>query len=207
MEWIILGIFAFVAFLLLLILIIRALGNSGGYQNLDDLEIKYAGKQGEKIAGNVIARLLNEDDYLLSNVKVSFEEHQTEIDKLIINSHGIYIIEVKNFSGCLFGSEKDKEWQKYKVTDAGNTYGKTVPNPLHQVKRQIWILKSYLCDKGIKGIWIKGYVYMVNENSPFESELLLNNKEDVDYAIHGSDEQVLSDKQINKILELLGGNN
>lgn len=43
-----------------------------------------------------------------------------------MNQYGIFIIEVKNYSGKLVGTEDDYEWQKYHTTPSGNTYFKMV---------------------------------------------------------------------------------
>ena len=71
---------------------------------------------------------------LLTNVCVQFDGKRTELDNLIINRSGVYIIEVKTYRGRLFGGADDYEWEKYKVTNAGNVYEKTVKNPIKPVQ-------------------------------------------------------------------------
>lgn len=62
---------------------------------------------------------------------------------MVINRYGVFIIEVKNYKGELVGNGDDYEWKKYKTTGAGNTYEKTVKNPIRQVKRQIHMPNCY----------------------------------------------------------------
>jgi len=57
---------------------------------------------------------------------------------------------------AIVGGEDDFEWQKYKTTEAGNTYEKTVKNPIRQVKRQIDILAHFLDYYGARA-WIEGF--------------------------------------------------
>lgn len=45
------------------------------------------------------------NDVYLRNVKVEYDGRPAEIDNVIINQNGIFIIEVKNYSGILYGDE------------------------------------------------------------------------------------------------------
>lgn len=164
-------------------------------------EIKEAGNKGEEIADERINSILNRDDYLIRNIEINYKNKRTELDKVIINKNGIFIIEVKNYSGTIYGEKDDEYWKKYKVTDAGNTYEKDIKNPLIQLNRQINILSNYLKSKRIN-IWINGYVYMINSNSPIKDSLIINNINELDKVIHNSNNE-LSEKEINKIIKLL----
>ena len=81
---------------------------------------KRAGRRGEAFAADAIRQVLRDDDYLISNAKVAIHEKETELDNVVINRYGVFIIEVKNYKGELVGNEDDYEWEKYKTTDAGN---------------------------------------------------------------------------------------
>ncbi|MBQ6392462.1 MAG: NERD domain-containing protein [Eubacterium sp.] len=151
---------------------------------------KRAGRIGEKLITNLIQDVLTNDDFLLTNVPITINEQETELDNLIINSRGIFIIEVKNYRGTLYGSEDDYEWTKIKVTEAGNTYQSTVKNPIKQVKRQVYLLSQYLKEQGIH-LWIDGYVFLVGDNSPVKSPYVLHSRNEIDLAIHeGSDKKI-----------------
>lgn len=144
---------------------------------------KQAGRRGERFAYNIISEILWEDDILLNNVIVVADGKQAEFDNIIINSKGVFIIEVKNYSGELFGDENDQEWIKSKMTPGGQFYQKIVRNPIGQVKRQIYVLSRYLKNHGIN-VWINGYVFFVQHNSPIESSYVLETQRDIDNAIH-----------------------
>ena len=121
---------------------------------------------------------------------------------MVVNKYGVFIIEVKNYKGELVGNEDDYEWEKYKTTDAGNTYEKTVKNPIRQVKRQIHILAQYLKYYGVD-VWVKGYVILLCRNSPVDSELVLGSIADIDRVLHTPDRTRLDKKTVEKIVELL----
>ena len=35
---------------------------------------------------------------MLTNIKISFEEREAELDNVVINNRGVFIIEVKNYN-------------------------------------------------------------------------------------------------------------
>ncbi len=195
MDSIILIAFVFLAFALLLILFLKT-----GFSHLESDE-RRAGRMGERFATQIISEVLKKDDVLLTNVKLSFGGKQTELDNVIINNRGVFIIEVKNYSGELIGGEDDYEWIKNKVTEGG-FYQKTVKNPIGQVKRQIYILSNYLRKHGVK-VWVEGYVFFVEMNSPVKSDYVLTTQRDIDRALHAGTDNKLSNGIRDKIVKTI----
>ena len=156
----------------------------------------------EQFVSQIIREILNEKDVLLTNVKVSFEGKNTELDNVIINNRGVFIIEVKNYSGILIGDEDDFEWIKNKYTEAGNFYQKSVKNPIKQIKRQVYILSGYLKAHGFD-VWIEGYVFFVEGNSPINSKYILNTQKDINTVIHFGINNKLKKVDKEKIVEFI----
>ena len=171
------------------------------YTTIESAE-KRAGRQGERFASQVIREILNEKDVLLTNVKIAYEGKKTELDNVIINNRGVFIIEVKNYSGALVGGEDDYEWIQSKFTYAGNYYHKQVKNPIRQVKRQIYILSGLLKKYGFD-VWVEGYAFLVEMNSPVESEHILRTQKDISEAIHSGTNNNLKERVKIGIVELL----
>ncbi|MCR5736840.1 MAG: NERD domain-containing protein [Eubacterium sp.] len=165
-------------------------------------ENRRVGIQGEREAVRVIKSVLREGNQLFTNVSVECDGKRSELDAVIVNEYGVFIIEVKNYSGRLIGGEDDFEWEKYKTTAAGNTYSKIVKNPIKQVKRQIFILARFLDCHGIK-VWVDGYVNLLERNSPVISNYILTSTFDIDCAIHTEGKKKLTPLEVNKIVELL----
>lgn len=165
-------------------------------------EEKRVGRQGERIATDIIKSVLREDDYLFTNVQVSYDEKNTELDNVIVNKYGIFIIEVKNYKGRLCGSEDDYEWKKYKDDGYGNTFEKNVKNPIKQVKRQTYILAKYLEYYGPR-VWVEGYAFLVNGNSPISSSYMLESVEEIDKAIHTFGRDRLNAQTVESVKKLL----
>ena len=198
MEYLLTGIviaavIVFIAFVLALL--------SGG-ADTDESEVRRAGRRGEHFASRLISEVLDNRDILLTNVKLSFDGKPTELDNVIINNRGVFIIEVKNYSGMLVGEEDDFEWVKNKVTEAGNIYQKTVKNPIPQVKRQIYILSGRLKQLKI-GVWVEGYVFFVERNSPVRSDYVLDTRRDIDRVIHHGTDNNLSNAEKKRIVDAL----
>ena len=165
-------------------------------------EYKRVGIWGEEAAVRIIQSVLRDCDRLFTNVSIEYDGKSAELDNVVVNKYGVFIIEVKNYSGFIVGGEDDFEWKKYKTTDAGNTYVKTVKNPIRQVKRQIYILARYLEYYGSR-VWVHGYAILLHGNSPVRSEYVLTSKADIDHAIHTVDRRMLDTKTVDRIVELL----
>lgn len=150
----------------------------------DEREIYRAGEEGEYLAASAIKSILFKDDWHTCNFEFSVDGREAECDILVVNSNGIFIFEVKNFSGSLFGYETDDIWEKVKESDSGNLYSKEIKNPIKQVRRQRWLLKELLGSYGIYDFWIDGYVLLVNANPHDESEYILTDLSEVERIIH-----------------------
>ena len=168
----------------------------------DEDQKRIAGKEGELQAKKILNHYLNENDLLLNNVNISIHGRNTELDYVVINNNGIFIFEVKNFSGKLVGNEDDQYWNKYKISRGNKEYIKDIRNPIKQLKREIYLLKEYLKYYGVD-LWIEGYVLFVNMNSPVESEYTVNDKSEIDDILHLRRNQVLTKNQIEKIISIL----
>lgn len=168
----------------------------------DEDQKRIAGKEGELQAKKILNHYLNENDLLLNNVNISIHGRNTELDYVVINNNGIFIFEVKNFSGKLVGNEDDQYWNKYKISRGNKEYIKEIRNHIKQLKREIYLLKEYLKYYGVD-LWIEGYVLFVNMNSPVESEYTVNDKSEIDDILHLRRNQVLTKNQIEKIISIL----
>ena len=101
-------------------------------------------KQLKGIAGESIIQLLLNSPQLgyrkiLKNIYVPYGNKTTEIDVLMIHETGIYVIESKNYSGWIFGSENQQQW-----TQMLNSYTKKkFYNPVWQNRTHIRALSNY----------------------------------------------------------------
>lgn len=70
----------------------------------------------------------------------------TEIDVLMIHEKGIYVIESKNYSGWIFGTETDKYWTQSLRVGRGHAKKYKFYNPIMQNQTHVKWLEKYLVD-------------------------------------------------------------
>ncbi len=162
----------------------------------EEQERRLAGEHGEEVVTAEIERVMRKDDYLFTNVKISFKGKRTECDNIIVNNFGVFIIEVKNYSGSLSGNENDDKWVERKYFEEKN-----VKNPIKQVRRQIDILSKLLKNNGLRA-WIEGYVIFIDNNSPVNSKYIIS-LDDIDRVIHTQGKNKLSNEQVEKISNII----
>lgn len=79
----------------------------------------------------------------IHNCYLPVENGFTEIDLLLIHETGLYVVESKNYSGWIFGDEKQKEWTQIL---AGGKQKNRFFNPIWQNAGHIKALRAYLRD-------------------------------------------------------------
>lgn len=195
-------------YLILVVVLITAILVLLWYKkNYDAIRIKLVGKQGERIARKIIKRGLNKDDVLLSNITINYEDRMCECDDIIINEYGVFIVEVKNYSGKLYGGVNDKEWIKVSFGKGGKPLKKVVKNPFKQVNRNVDILSKYLSNIGL-GTLVKGYVIVLNNNQVVGNNVIKSGQ-DIDREMHNSgymkeNNHISKDKKRKIVNALLG---
>ena len=77
------------------------------------------------------------------------KDGETQIDFVLLDRTGIYIIEAKGYSGTVTGTFEDVKWTKTLTSRNGNTWKKKVMNPLFQNRGHIRYLKKLFADETI----------------------------------------------------------
>ena len=72
------------------------------------------------------------------------EDGTTEIDVLMISPKGLFVIESKNYSGWIFGSEHQPKWYQTLPQGRGKSHKEAFYNPIMQNKTHIKHLKAML---------------------------------------------------------------
>ena len=77
--------------------------------------------------------------HLLNNVTLEHEDGSTQIDHILLTQNGIFIIETKDYTGWIFGSEKQSQWTQ-------KIFKKTYrfQNPLHQNYKHLIVVQGLL---------------------------------------------------------------
>lgn len=110
------------------------------------------GEHGETLTEELLKRITGENR-ILRNVYIPKLDGKTaELDIVLINDTGIYVIESKNIGGWVFGNDKHERWTiSY---PGGKKY--SIANPIWQNNGHINALKQYLGD--IQGAQYYSYI-------------------------------------------------
>ena len=91
------------------------------------------GELGEWAIEYILKKSLSGDIYTLRNLYIPYRDITTEIDLVMLHETGIYVFESKNYSGWIFGNEKQQYWtQSLKGGKKFKFY-----NPIHQNRTHI----------------------------------------------------------------------
>lgn len=106
---------------------------------INDLKRRKAGKDGESNLRLLLALTLPPWKFKkLRNVFISNKKDEAEIDMILFSPYGIFIVEVKNFSGSVEGNATDKKWVQYKKHDGREMY---FHNPTKQADFHARVIK------------------------------------------------------------------
>lgn len=101
---------------------------------------KAKGFIGEKSLSTALSLKLDRKTYsIFENLYVPAGEFATQIDLLVLSVYGMFVVEIKNYSGWIFGDEKSKNWTQV-VSSKKNQF----QNPIRQNYKHIKALAEYL---------------------------------------------------------------
>lgn len=131
------AIIAIIIAVIITLLIIASIGSG---------ESSYSPKSKGDRGENVVARILGDtiigEQYVLNDILFRNEAGKScQIDHIYINKFGIWVIETKNYSGYIYGGEKQREWTQELAS--GNIIN-TFYNPIKQNATHIYHLSKYL---------------------------------------------------------------
>lgn len=91
------------------------------------------GKYGEYAAYKRLQHFEDSGSKFLFNIYIpKFNNKTTEIDMLLICSKGLFVFEIKNYSGWIFGNEAYKSWTQTLPIGRGRSHKERFYNPIMQ---------------------------------------------------------------------------
>ena len=100
------------------------------------------GFKGEQMVKKFIGGTIIGKQYVINDIMVTDEEcKSSQIDHIVVNQNGIFVIETKNYSGTIYGKENAQEWVQ------SLNYGKRTNkfyNPVKQNATHIYRLRQKL---------------------------------------------------------------
>lgn len=129
---------------------------------------------------NKLLSNLGEDYTLYKDIYVEKKDgNMTQIDHVVVSKYGIFVLETKNFSGWIFGNEKQRNWTQTIYRKKSRFY-----NPILQNKTHMKALDQYL-----------------QYNRPMHSIIVFSNAVTFKFEEVFNDVTVLKMRQLVKIIE------
>ena len=111
------------------------------FDYLEEKSAEEKGEEGERFVAASALSKLPPELFLVFNdmILTTADGNTTQVDHVVIGSHGIFVIETKNYQGKVYGNESSSEWHQY----LGQ---KEFPfhNPIHQNYGHVKTLASTL---------------------------------------------------------------
>jgi hypothetical protein len=158
---------------------------------------------GEKMVSLVLNRLPKDEYIVLNDIILPTDRGTTQIDHVVASVFGIFVIETKNYKGWIYGGEKDDRWTH-------NMYGKkhSFMNPIHQNYKHTLAVKNLLKDyDNIPVIPIVAFSRNCELKNKDEYEDRVVYIGEICDVIRKHTEKVLTEEQINNIVEILNNMN
>lgn len=135
---------------------------------------------------------------VLNNIDLEMNGRKGEIDLLVVSEYGLFVIEVKNHSGTIFGKKGQNTWRQEKPQQT-----KYMKNPLHQLDREIRLLREMLASFNVS-VPIQGCVYFANAKKIVtDSNNVIDNGKALIDRIRANADPILKKNQIRKIIRIL----
>ncbi len=154
------------------------------------------GALGEKVINTSAESVLSDEYYVLKNVTLPTKQGTTQIDQVIVSRYGVFVVEVKNLNGWIFGSPRNKAWTQV-------IYGHKTrfQNPLHQ---------NYAHVKAVEALGVRHIHSLVVfvQNCTFKTEMPENVVYGSQYIrfINSKYKILLSDLEVERVLRLIEEN-
>lgn len=121
--------FVFISLLILLLLVIIARRKTIFISQ---------GNYGELRVSKILSQLPDEY-HVFNDVYIENQSNSSQIDHVVISPYGVFVIETKNYSGAIYGSENAEQWTEYLNGD-----GYKFRNPIKQNQSHVWAIKNTL---------------------------------------------------------------
>lgn len=106
------------------------------------------GDEGERYIRSVLGETVMGERYIAHDFIFEKDYLLTQIDHIVVNTYGIFVIETKNMVGYIYGDDDKDKWTQ--VCDDGTV--RVFESPVKQNEKHVNIIKSVLGDTPIYSI-------------------------------------------------------
>lgn len=122
------------------------------------------GKRGENYVRSVLGNTIEGEQYVINNYTIEKDNKSSQIDHILINKFGIFVIETKNYSGNIYGNDNQQEWTQ--VLNYGRIKNKFY-NPVKQNASHVYKIRSVLHNYPIHSVvvFVQNNVQYINSSN------------------------------------------
>ena len=125
------------------------------------------GVKGEFLVKRKIGKTKENKKYVINNYMIQDGEKSSQIDHIVINENGVFVIETKNYSGIIYGNDNQHEW--IQVLSYGRVRNK-LHSPIKQNATHIYRLKEILPND----IYLTSIIVFVKNNTDYILKAILS---------------------------------
>ena len=154
------------------------------------------GMVGELVVKIILGKTKEGEKYVINNLMLVDNGKSSQIDHILINQNGVFVIETKNYSGRIYGNENQQEWTQ--VLSYGRIKNKLY-NPIKQNATHIFRLKKLLPQE----TYISSVVVFVQNNTKYiQAQGVLNLMQLAEY-IRANNGHTLTLNEMSNVYDLL----
>lgn len=161
---------------------------------LHEAKAHAVGNIGENAINQFALEHLSNDYFIFADIVIQAGNGTTQIDQVIVSKYGIFVIEIKNYKGWIFGDVQNSQWTQ--VLTSGKY---RFQNPLRQNYKHIKSLQTLL---GFHNDIFKSLVAFFR--AEFKTVLpknIVNNGSDYLNFINNNQKILLSEQQVLETIE------
>ncbi len=80
------------------------------YKSHPDKLAQLKGKQGERLVRKKLGKSISYKKCVYNDMVIQDGNMTCQIDHIVVNKNGIFVIETKNYSGSIFGDDHSQQW-------------------------------------------------------------------------------------------------
>ena len=147
---------------------------------------------GEFWVKHVIGKTKEGEKYVINDLRLKVDDSKTsQIDHVLINKKGVFVIETKNYSGRIYGKENQHEWTQ--VLKYGRVKNRFY-NPVKQNKTHTYHISNVISEK----VPLKSAVVFTQNNLTYVESTGVYSLSGLKNLIH-SGKSVLSADQMERV--------
>lgn len=124
------------------------------------------GKLGEWKVARKIGKTIEGEQYVLNDYIIEENNKSSQIDHIVINASGVFVIETKNYAGRIYGEDNQLEWTQ--VLNYGKVKNKFY-NPVKQNETHVYRIKQVIKDMPVYSI----VIFIQNNTQYVKSKMIL----------------------------------